>query len=163
MALSIPSQSITLFRSNTAQPGWTKLTGYNDHTLRITNGATSVGGTVNFSTVFTSVPVTGTATVSGTVSNVTLTIAQMGSHSHPASRIYGGGTTPSPTATWGAPSSSPNVEVARYPVTTVPQSTTTVGGGGAHSHPFTNSPLAFTGGTINFNVRYVDVIVAQRN
>ncbi len=66
---SIPAGSITLFVQASAPAGWVQITTDNDAALRVVNTATGgqTGGTVNFSTVFASQPITGSVTL-GTIS-----------------------------------------------------------------------------------------------
>jgi hypothetical protein len=162
MSLSIPSTSITIFRSTTAQPGWTKITTFNDYMLRIVSGDVFSVVAQPFSTVFTSMPIPGTVLISGSVADTTITIAQMQGHSHGAGN--------------SAPISSPVRVNATAPTFAAIDVFTTVfnpspgtgftGGGLSHTHPFTNQPGTVTAtgpGSIDFNVKYVDVILAQRN
>jgi microcystin-dependent protein len=112
-----------------------------------------------FSTVFTTSPVTGSVTISGEVSNVTLTSAQIPSHTHSMSGSY-----VSNTATRVSTTTPTNNLVLDIGTTTSPlNSTGQVGGGLAHTHSLSNISVNFTGTSLNFSIKYVDVIVAQRN
>jgi hypothetical protein len=161
MPTSISSGSKTVFKSSTAQPGWTKITTYNDYALRIVSGTAGSGGTVNFSSTFTNFTVTGSASVSGTASSVTLTANQIAGHTHPAGNSLA--STVYPSGTWGLNNIAPTVNGYKAPITAPTGTSGTTGNGAAHSHPFSNVPLTFSGSTINFAVQYVDMIIAQRN
>lgn len=50
----IPSGSITAFENGNAPTSWTKVTSYNNYTLRIVNGSVSTLATNNFTTTLTS-------------------------------------------------------------------------------------------------------------
>jgi microcystin-dependent protein len=84
---SFPTGTRMLFQQTTAPIGWTKVTdsAANNKALRIVTGTAGSGGTQNFTTAFA----TGRATTSAgdhshtiTVSNHTLTTAQIPSHTH---------------------------------------------------------------------------------
>lgn len=124
-----------VFQQTAAPTGWTKSTTNNDKALRVVSGAASTGGSVAFSTAFAS------QTPAGTISNTTLTTAQMPSHTHSVPQggglILSGG-----TCIYGGATSA--------------QTTGSTGGGGSHNH-------TFTGTAINLAVQYVDVIIATKN
>jgi hypothetical protein len=161
MSLSIPSTSITVFRSTTAQPGWTKITTFNEFMLRITNGSVSNVTAQTFSTVFTSMAIPGNIVLSGTVADTTISLTQMQTHFHPNSN----------TAILGSPTrvvnTAPTFVFINVDSTTFNPATSTgpAGGGLSHTHPFGLPPSGYPAGTssIDFNIRYVDVILAQRN
>ena len=52
--IEIPSGTSMLFAQTAAPTGWVKVTTYNDATLRVVSGAAASGGSVAFSTVFSS-------------------------------------------------------------------------------------------------------------
>ena len=72
----IPSGTAMLFRQTAAPTGWTKVTTYNNYALRVVNGTVTSGGTVAFTTAFTS------QAVSGTNTGTAITTAQMPAHNH---------------------------------------------------------------------------------
>jgi hypothetical protein len=138
---AIPQELVSgtrlLFQQTAAPTGWTKDTTHNDKVLRIVNGAVSSGGTVAFTSVFTS------QAISGSVGSTTLVEGQIPSHSH-TQRHY--------TATKGG---------ATYPggqggTLANNITTTATGGSGSHNH-------SFTGSAIDLAVQYVDVIIATKN
>ena len=45
-----------LFAQSSAPSGWTKDSTYNDYALRVTNGTTSSGGSINFSSIMQDKP-----------------------------------------------------------------------------------------------------------
>ena len=133
-----PSGTLMLFQQTASPTGWTKQTDHNNKALRVVSGSAGSGGSVAFTTAFA------TRSVSGTIDNTTLTTTQIPSHSHtingynltnpPYSGGYGGGT----GGVLGSYSSSLS------------------GGGGAHNH-------GFTGTAMDFNVQYVDLIIAAKD
>ena len=115
------------------------------------------GGTTAFTSVFTSRTPSGSVSVSGSnsggsVSNTTLTITQIPSHSHTYQYRQEG-----------------EVGVAGYTNTAELQllNTGATGGNGAHNHGFTNPSWSgsgsFSGTAMDFNVQYIDVIIASKD
>jgi hypothetical protein len=127
-----------IFAQTNAPTGWTKSTTHNDKALRVVSGAAGSGGTVGFTTAFTS------RSIAGTVGNTTLTEAQMPSHTHLAGTNTGGLAT---VAKGGA---------ARRAADAGGSATNAVGGSSAHNH-------SFTGTAIDLAVQYVDVIIATKD
>ncbi len=140
VAALIPSGTKMLFQQTSAPTGWTKDTTHDNKALRVVSGAASSGGSVAFTSAFTS------QGVGGTVGATTLTTTQIPSHTHPSvittSTATGG--TGSPSATGGKASNR------------LAGSTGAAGGGGSHDH-------TFSGSSINLAVQYVDVIIATKN
>jgi hypothetical protein len=137
---TIPAGATVVFNQANAPTGFTKITLYNDYTLRVVSGTGgATGGAVDFTTAFppaanTTIPVT------ATVNNLTLTTPQIASHNHP-----GGGYAPGNDA---GPSSPGDRNTVTGPT----------GGDNTHTHP---APAAST--SINVRVKYVDVILATRD
>jgi hypothetical protein len=149
-----------LFQQTAAPTGWTKQTTHNNKALRVVSGTASSGGSTAFTSVFASRTPSGSVSVSGSnsggsVSNHTLTIAQMPSHSHVMSpvKVDAAGGSISTQYSGGYTSTS--------------QSTNSTGGGGSHNHGFTNpswsGSASFTGSAMDFAVQYVDLIIASRD
>jgi len=149
-----------LFQQTAAPTGWTKQTTHNNKALRVVTGTASFGGSTAFTTVFSSRTPSGTVSVSGSnsggsVSNRTLTIAQMPSHSHVMSpvKVDASGSSLSTQYSFGYTSTS--------------QSTNSTGGGGAHNNGFTNpawsGSASFSGNSLDFAVQYVDLIIASKD
>jgi hypothetical protein len=149
----------TFFISSNAPVGWTKdTTNYNEYTLRVVNGAATSGGSVNFTTAFTSQTITGTAPFSGLSSGST---------------VLGPTTLPSHTHKVGAgpngPTSSTNYSSMSNPIYAAPAASTpslinstATGGGLGHSHPFGTVSVDISG-QLDLSVKYVDTIVATKN
>jgi hypothetical protein len=136
-----------LFRQTAAPTGWTKVTTYNDYALRIVSGAASTGGSVAFTTAFTSQAVSGSVGTSGAT---TLSTSQMPSHTH---------TDQAPTSGF---TETPYIVAAGFTQSTASfqnssNASGATGGGGSHTH----SGGSFTGTAINLAVQYVDVIIAN--
>jgi hypothetical protein len=155
-AAAFDSGTRMLFGQTAAPTGWTKDTiNYDQHALRVTTGTASTGGTVNFTSAFTSQTPAGTVTitsVTGTAGATTLTTPQIPSHTHtqfkpisPGSSEFGSGA--------GGQTYSNNA------------ATGSTGGGGSHDHPFsfTSGSGSFSGNAINLAVKYLDVITATKD
>jgi hypothetical protein len=159
---AFPSGTVMLFQQTAAPTGWTKITTHNNKALRVVNGTASSGGTTGFTTVFASRTPGGSLSgtnINGAVSATTLTTAQMPSHSHTLTLDTigsGGGDAPDP------PKFTAKTQ-GNYG-TRSPQTSAT-GGGGSHTHGFTNPTWSgsFTGAAMNFAVQYVDVIFASKD
>lgn len=147
----------TFFTSTNAPPGWTKdATNYNEYTLRVVNGATtSSGGSTNFTSVFTSRTISGTAPFSSLTSgSTTLNPTNLPAHIHQSS---GGATISSASVSNSSPASFPMAS-------TTPVLTNTGANGtqGAHSHPFGTIGVSISG-ALDLSVQYVDLILATKN
>lgn len=131
-----------LFQQTAAPTGWTKDTTHNDKALRVVNGAVSSGGTVAFTSAFTS------QAVNGAVGSTTLSLAQIPAHAH---NINYRNAVKGQTGFNTGSSNGGGSGGTQYNL-----STDNAGGGGSHNH-------AFTGTAINLAVQYVDVIIATKN
>ena len=146
------------FNQTNAPTGWTKSTSVDNAAFRVVSGSVSSGGSVDFSTAFASQTPTGSvsiSSISGSAGATTLSTPQIPSHSHIAR---------TPGACIGIPgrgeSSGPN-----GPPDTITAPIFPTGGGGSHDHPFSFSSgsATFSGNAINLAVKYVDLIIAQKN
>lgn len=163
---SIPTGSICKFQQTNAPINWTKITAYNDYSLRVTNDVTSAGGTRNFTTVFSNQSPTSGGTL-GVVS-ATISAAAAGTVSHTHSSTDAVLQSPSPTSykvdPLGAVVSTSTLIGSSG---TNPGSSSSVGGGGTHSHsisvPSTYTSPSPLSATADFSIKYVDMIIAQRN
>lgn len=128
-----------VFQQTAAPAGWTKVTTHNNKALRIVSGTAASGGTVDFTTAFAAARAT-TVTVSAT----TLTESQIPAHDHVVSidPMYLAGGTTGPAIGGGGAASGVNYTSA------------SAGGGTSHTHA--------ASGTVNLDVRYVDVILAVK-
>ena len=146
------------FNQTNAPTGWTKDTGTDNAGFRLVSGSVSSGGSVDFSTAFASQTPTGSvsiSSISGSAGATTLSTPQIPSHSHGLFRQ-------------GAPGGNPiTAQVTRDDYSNPSISTTTfnTGGSGAHDHPFSFSSgsATFSGNAINLAVKFVDLIIAQKN
>jgi hypothetical protein len=142
------------FNQTAAPTGWTKDTSVDDAAFRLTSGVVGSGGSLDFTTLFdspssaTSAGTVSVTSISGSAGATTLSIPQIPSHNHPitAMNALGGNTTPS-----GGPGTT--------------TTTGDTGGGGSHTHPFSFSSgsATFSGTALNLAVKYVDLIIAQKN
>ena len=154
---AFPSGTAMLFAQTSAPTGWTKQTTHNNKALRVVSGTAGSGGTSAFTTVFGSRTPSGSVSVSGSVGATTLTEAQIPSHTHTLS-LYGKGgsqwTVDRPPA-WGG-------DDATIPGGLKTATMTYTGGGGSHTHTFSGSG-SLTGSAMDFDVQYVDVIIATKD
>ena len=193
-----PSGTSMLFQQTSAPTGWTKQTTHNDKALRIVNGTVGTGGSSAFTTAFGTPSVAGgsisgnptnnqsvsagnlavsagnlAVSISGNISNTTLTTNQIPSHSHNLTMRVAEG---------GSPANDIN-GFTSGPANTI--STSNTGGSGSHNHghnlsgSMTGSPslsgiptlsgnvtagnLAVGASTASINVQYVDFIIANKD
>jgi len=143
------------FNQTNAPTGWTKDTSVNDVGFRLVNGAVGSGGSIDFTTLFTTsssaIPSgsVSISSISGSAGATTLSTPQIPSHSHTAAE-------PGPDIPAGGSCGGPRAN---------PGSTGSTGGGGSHTHPFSFSSgsASFSGSALNLAVKYVDLIIAQKN
>lgn len=157
---NIPAGTAMLFAQTAAPTGWTKSTTHDNKALRVVSGAASSGGSVAFTTAFTSQAVTGTNL------GYALTAADIPIHNHTATstvtdpghfHTYSNFTGPGGNG-YGAgtqTNATPNTSTETTGIT-VATTTANTGGGGTHTH-------TFTGTAINLAVQYVDVIIATKD
>ena len=140
-----PSGSRMLFQQSSAPTGWTKDTSNtNQRALRVVSGNAGSGGSVNFTTAFSS----SRATSGGAVQSHTLTVAQIPSHTHSySSANYPTSTGPEQNQS-GGPEDRTTFNVSK--------TTGSTGSGQAHNHNFTQP-------SVNLAVRYLDVIICQKD
>ena len=180
-----PSGTSMLFQQTAAPTGWTKQTTHNDKALRIITGTVGTGGSSAFSTAFGTPSVAGgsvsgnpgtnqtvsagnlAVSISGNISNTTLSTSQIPSHRHHLSYAESAGNQ------WvnGRAQSGFNNNTTIF--------TGYEGGGGSHNHghnlsgSMTGSPtlsgnitagnLAVGSSTASINVQYVDFIIANKD
>jgi hypothetical protein len=157
-APEFPSGTRMTFNQTAAPTGWTKDTSVDNAAFRLVSGSVSSGGTLDFSAVFaassSTVPAgsVSISSISGSASATTLTTPQIPSHSHTLPASNSGIVGPSP-------------ELSGTGGTVGAESTGNTGGGGSHTHPFSFSSGAatFSGTALNLAVKYVDLIIAQKN
>ena len=156
-AIEFVTGTVMLFGQTAAPTGWTKLTDQDNAALRVVSGTASTGGSQGFTTAFASQTPTGSVSItaiSGSAGSTTLSTPQIPSHSHPANGAsnYNEG-----TPNRFSPSQSPAVVATLV--------TNAAGGGGSHDHPFSFSSGSgtFSGNAINLAVKFVDLIIAQKN
>ena len=149
----VPSGTVMVFRQNSAPTGWTKSTSNNNKAMRIVSGNVGSGGSNSFSTAFNS----SRGTSGGSVSNHTLTTAQMPSHTHTGvaathdsnsagSQGYPAGNQHNRHRSTDRPQNN-NMAAASHKNT---------GSTNSHNHGFSNP-------SINLNVQYLDFIICTRS
>lgn len=159
-AAAFDSGTRLMFAQTAAPTGWTKDTvNYDEHCLRVTTGTASTGGSVNFTSAFTSQTPSGSVTitsVTGSAGATTLSTPQIPAHTHAAppglNVVF---------STGGSRNSSNGNTVDSLSVGNLANT----GGGGSHSHPFSFSSGTgtFSGSAINLAVKYLDVITATKD
>jgi hypothetical protein len=150
---AFPSGTAMIFAQTSAPTGWTKSTAHDNKALRVVSGTASSGGSVNFTTAFSS------QGVSGTVGNTTLTTSQIPSHKHPVRGDFRGDTVGIKFGVNGSTNTSnmnPVSDGANANTYTGTLFGWDTGGGGSHNH-------SFTGTAIDLAVQYVDVIIATKD
>jgi hypothetical protein len=151
-AVEFASGTRLTFNQTAAPTGWTKDTSTNNAGFRLVSGSVSSGGSLDFTTAFSSSTAVTVSSVSGSAGATTLSTPQIPSHTH---------TVTGPTTTDADSYATQSFFVgqpAGRPNTTFTSAAT--GGGGSHTHPFSFSSGA---GTVDLSVKYVDLIIAQKN
>jgi len=149
--------TLMLFQQTAAPTGWTKQTTHNDKAFRVVSGTAGTGGTVAFTTAFTSQTVsisgtTGNKAAGGTVGNHTLATNRIPSHTHPQ------GSNPAVNRLTVNPKGAF--------ISGGIQNTGAAGGGAAHNHPFSgaNHNHSFSDtDAVDLAVQYVDLIIAAKD
>lgn len=177
-AIAFPSGTLMIFQQTAAPTGWTKQTTHNDKAFRCVSGTCSSGGTTAFSTAMATPSVTGTVgisgapdagnlavSVSGNISDTTLSTTQISSHSHGFNYMTTSGTNTSGYAGNQGGNGTRNVSA----------NTGSRGGGGSHNHAHNlsgtmtgepgigNLAGSLSSSTASINVQYVDVIIAAKD
>jgi hypothetical protein len=164
----IPAGAVSKFQQATAPVNWNRITTYNDLTLRLVNTSnTIVTSAQSFSTVFTPTPQpfgATTLTVSpGSLGGpTTLTTAQIPPHTHSVASPPG---YYRPPYTPHAFNSGPIAQVVNASPANAKTTDGGTYGGGCHAHPQSFSgpgSVPFSPGTINFAIKYIDLILCQR-
>ena len=137
-----------LFHNNSAPTGWTKKTAsnWNNRALRMVTGNVGTGGSNDFTTAFNS----SRGTSGGSVSNHTLTTAQLASHRH---KVDTNNEWNESHGNWSQVNDWRQVHTGG---THYKPWTSYEGSGNSHSHGFTNP-------SFNLNVKYHDVIIATKD
>jgi hypothetical protein len=149
-AASIPAGAVMSFFQASAPTGWTQVATQNNKGIRIVSGTGGgTGGTVAFSTLFSATAsYAGTINItSGQVGDTSLTTAQLASHTH-------------------AITSTPLFNGANggevYINQLVASNTTAAGSNAVHTHSLAGA-AAVGNFTSNFNLQYIDMILASKN
>jgi hypothetical protein len=133
------------FNQTAAPTGWTKDTSTDNAGFRLVSGSASSGGSVDFTTAFSSSRAVTVTSMSGSAGATTLSTPQIPSHNHQIATSPAYGVSAPGLSSLGGGSNlfSGNT-----------------GGGGSHTHPFSFSTGA---GTVDLSVKYVDLIIAQKD
>jgi hypothetical protein len=87
---AFPAGTRLLFQQSAAPTGWTKDTTHDNKALRVVNGTATTGGSVSFTTAFSSTRLTTSVAQGGTVGGTVITVAQMPAHIHGPGNLSGG-------------------------------------------------------------------------
>jgi hypothetical protein len=139
------------FNQTSAPTGWTKDTSTDNAGFRLVSGNVGSGGSLDFTAAFSSSTAVTVTSISSSVGATTLSTPQIPSHSH--NSIAAQESTPISDEIRSTPGGNAGGGG-------VVSATTNTGGGGSHTHPFSFSSGA---GTVNLAVKYVDLIIAQKN
>ena len=171
---AFPSGTLMLFQQTAAPTGWTKQTTHDNKALRVVTGTAGSGGSSAFTTAFGTPSVSGSVSlsgspssgnlavsISGSISDTTLSINQIPSHGHGYARPFNGNR--------GTNSSG-------FGQVNIGNSTTSnSGNSGSHNHghnlsgTMTGSPAignlagSLSSSTASINVQYVDLIIASKD
>lgn len=133
------SGTVMLFRQTAAPTGWTKVTAdVDDKALRVVSGTLADSGTVAFQTAFSS------KSVSGSIANRSLSVANLAAHSHPITN--------------GTEAKAGSARIGRFAKATAAGNLNTNNSGSNTGHNHT-----FTGTAINLDVSHIDVIIATKD
>lgn len=153
----------TIFQQTNAPTGWTKdITNYNNYCLRVVSGAASFGGSVDFTSVFTTTPWTGVPFPMPNLGSTTLTAPQLPVHTHAYNNpsVQTINNTPAIPYLQLAPA-PPRVVAAISPSTTNNSGAASPAfGSGGHDHPLS---VTVSGDCGDLSVNYVDVIICSKD
>ena len=154
---AFPAGTKMLFQQSAAPTGWTKSTSHDNKALRIVSGNASSGGSTAFTSVFASRTPSGTFSGSlsgGSVSPTTLTTSQMPSHNHQINYAWD-----------DEDSSNRGFWDDRGERNPQFKNTTNTGGSGSHTHSIAGGSVSgsVSMDAMDFDVQYVDVIIATKN
>lgn len=150
------SGTAMLFAQTTAPTGWTKSTVHNDKALRVVSGTAGSGGTVAFSTAFSTARASDSVTATGNVGYTTLDSNTLPSHNHGLAVYY-----TNPTEMYGgSPDAPPIWGKAGVNFWNPGTYTTSAGASWGHNHSLTINAHSHS---TNINVQYVDVIIATKD
>jgi hypothetical protein len=137
------------FNQTSAPTGWTKSTSTDNAGFRLVSGNVGSGGSVDFTTAFSAARAVTVTSMSGSAGATTLSTPQIPSHTH---------TSGSPDNNAGFVPGNPYF--GSIGGNSGINNTGATGGGGSHTHPFSFSTGA---GTVDLSVKYVDLIIAQKD
>lgn len=141
----------TMFHQASSPVGWTQDATQNEKALRVVGGVGGgSGGSVDFSTAFASKSVSGalnSVTVTGTVGATTLALSQIPSHTHTSIVAITGG------------------DGSKGVFGRTAGNTGASGSTGSHDHTISTNAHGhtFTGNAIDLAVKYVNIIIAQKD
>jgi hypothetical protein len=148
-----PAGTAAFFVQTSSPTGWTKSTTHNDKALRIVNGAASSGGSVAFSTCYSS-----SVSVGGSINGASLSATHMPSHGH---YVYYNSFAGDLREIMGYRGGDGNkygafddyTDASNYSARAYGAN---VGSGSAHTH-------SFSGTALNLAIQYVDCIIATKD
>ena len=144
---AFPAGTLMLFQQTNAPTGWTKQTTHDNKALRVVSGAAGSGGINSFTTIFAAA-----RGISVSVGSWTLALNEIPNHGHSLNKpgnMAGNWSDSSGNPLYAQFGGGPNyMNYGDYTIGTN-------GGGASHSHSGS--------GTADFNVAYVDLIIASKS
>ena len=164
--VALASGTRALFHQTAAPVGWVKDTTINDKALRVVSGTVGSGGSVAFSSAMANRSVS-SVTPTGTVGNTTLDATQIPAHRHLLANMGATGTAGAQTPSNSNylkrgynGSSETDYILQGFGTDADVLLSSSVGGGGSHTHSFTGDAHSHT---LDMSVQYVDIIIAQKS
>lgn len=138
--------TLMLFQQTTAPSGWTKQVTHNDKAFRVVSGTASSGGTKAFTTTFGS---------GKTSDSHTLLTAEIPSHTHGSAGAHTHTVPVAPFTSSGTVGATANDNGAGADKSS--------GSAGAHTHTSVGGDTGHTHALSNFDLQYVDIIIASKD
>lgn len=157
--ISLEAGIKTLFFEAAAPTGWTRITTHNNKALRVVSGAGGgSGGSIGFTTAFTSRTPTGSVSVSN--ASFTLTTTEIPSHGHSVFVNSFAGDRQVACGPLGGDGDKYSFSDSGNDAstTTALLRATGTGSGGSHTH---NNTATFSGTAMDFAVQYIDMILCS--
>lgn len=166
----IPAGTKMLFQQTAAPTGWTKDTTHDNKALRVVSGTAGSGGSLAFTSAFGSRAISGSSdsvTVTGSVGDTALSVAQIPSHTHLVVATTGTNTGLSASATiadYASYSSNSSYQLAGSADNPNVGRSSAVGSGATHNHSFSGGAHSHVvSSSLDISVQYVDLIIATKN
>ncbi len=151
---AFPAGTAMMLSQTSAPTGWTKSTAHDNKALRLVSGTAGSGGSAAFTTALGTPTVSGSVSLSGSVGNTTLTVAQLASHKHSVATY-----THNPDS--GVSNGVTRV-TRKWSLINISNAANAEGSNAAHDHSFSGSG-SLSAASAAIDVQYVDVIIATKD